>query len=80
MRQALLGLAHSFSRSKATLNVVVHEHKTIDTMQRADRKAHAGAGHITFFIKQLEELDMRQAQLGLAHSFSRGKVVLSQGC
>ena len=30
--------------------------------------------HATFFIKQLEELDMRQAQLGLAHSFSRGKV------
>ena len=30
--------------------------------------------HVTFFIKQLEELDMRQAQLGLAHSFSRGKV------
>ena len=30
--------------------------------------------HLTFFIKQLEELDTRKSQLGLAHSFSRGKV------
>ena len=40
-------------------------------------RAHAGPAHAHHFsIKQLEELDMRQAQLGLAHSFSRGKVAL----
>lgn len=30
--------------------------------------------HISAFIKQLEELDVRRSQLGLAHSYSRAKV------
>lgn len=30
--------------------------------------------HVTHFIKQLEELDVRRSQLGLAHSYSRAKV------
>ena len=32
--------------------------------------------HISSFIKQLEELDVRRSQLGLAHSYSRAKVLL----
>ena len=30
--------------------------------------------HSTTFLKDLSELDMRRAQLGLAHSYSRAKV------
>ena len=32
--------------------------------------------HSTTFLKDLSELDMRRAQLGLAHSYSRAKVIM----